>query len=64
MEGYGFDTQKEIKSVLKWKENANFICWEKCINYIIFLAQALQKKNHLNVKGAFTLYAVGKDRMD
>lgn len=66
MEGYGFDTQKEIISVLRWKENTNCYllggkyaptipsCWHRYF----------MKKHHLNVKGGFTLYVVGKDRLN
>lgn len=66
MEGYGFDTQKEIKSVLRWKENTNcYLLGEKNAPTIPSCwHRYFMKKHHLNVKGGFTLYVVGKDGLD
>lgn len=60
MEVYGFDTQEEIKSILRQKENANFICrGKKCTNSIILLAQTLYKTVSLKCKRwAYCLYCV------
>lgn len=52
MEGYGFDTQKEIISVLRWKENTNcyLLGGGVCTNHTLLLAQVLYEKASLKCK--------------